>query len=100
MYRINQPQHGADEQMKNNSMTSGLQAEACKNCDEWACITCDNEPRCKDCDEWTCITCDNENCPKDKEPGCYSGECVKQGDLLPKCKDCDEWACITCDNEK
>lgn len=83
MYRINQPQHGADEQMKNNSMTSGLQAEACKNCDEWACITCDNE-----------------NCPKDKEPGCYSGECVKQGDLLPKCKDCDEWACITCDNEK
>lgn len=83
MYRINQPQHVADEHMKINSMTSGLQVHACK-----------------DCDEWTCVTCDNENCPnQEKEPGCYTGDCTKQGDLKPKCKDCDEWTCITCDNE-
>jgi hypothetical protein len=56
---------------------------------------------CKDCEEWFCLTRDNEYC-RNKEPElpCI-GECSHAKDWQPHCKcdwDCDG-ACLTCDLE-
>jgi len=95
MFRVNEQKRktGSDMSMERNMEMGEYQKHSTN-------VT-DPLKSCKDCDEWLCVTCDNEGCPKqDKEPGCYEGDCTKKGDLKPKCKDCDEWACVTCDNEK
>jgi|GEM_PF-1461225 len=95
MFRINEEKKGSGKPL---SRERGLELEKIlKNL-----TSIENRLKaCKDCEEWICWTCDNEGCPNNEmEPGCYTGECTKHGDLQPHCKDCDEWQCVSCDNEK
>jgi hypothetical protein len=110
VFQINAPRQGSAPVGEPPVEHPGRKA-ACKDCDEWACYTCDNEQTCKDCDEWQCYSCDNENCENNEMvPNCTGvkdyveptpcAKCEHVNDCNPVCKDCDEWQCHTCDNEQ